>query len=256
MCCRQQSQKPKIYLFPDILLICKMQNPSFCTVNKCTLLCLKHTQTWKTQCLLCLFPSFSPSSLFHCLQALPFLQLICINGKCNDDPHVGTHTCTGERPSPPSNIDCKPSGTLRCEGKSFPRFTCSPPVTSFTKASLTLNDFSEGEEVGAPSECDENFHEKTERVVALSTGWYAGGSRCGKMIKITARNGRSVLAKVVDECDSKNGCDSEHAGLPPCRNNIVDGSDAVWEALKLNKDLGVVDVTWSLAQVRQPGLIN
>ncbi|KAH8499460.1 hypothetical protein H0E87_018088 [Populus deltoides] len=163
--------------------------------------CLKHTQTWKTQCLLCLFPSFSSSSLFHCLRALPFLHLICINGKCNDDPDVGTRTCTGESPSPPSNIDCKPSGTLTCKGKSFPRFTCSPPVSSFTKASLTLNDFSEGGEGGAPSECDENFHEKTERVVALSNG----------------------------------------------RNNIVDGSDVVWEALKLNKDLGVVDVTWSLA---------
>jgi len=160
--------------------------------------CLKHTQTWKTQCLLCLFPSFSSSSLFHCLRALPFLHLICINGKCNDDPDVGTRTCTGESPSPPSNIDCKPSGTLTCKGKSFPRFTCSPPVSSFTKASLTLNDFSEGGEGGAPSECDENFHEKTERVVALSNGRYAGGSRCGKMIKTTTRNGRSVLAKVVD----------------------------------------------------------
>lgn len=85
--------------------------------------------------------------------------------------------------------------------------------------------------------------------MALSTGWYAGGSRCGKMIKITysTKWKERVLAKVVDECDSKNGCDSEHAGLPPCRNNVVDGSDAVWEALKLNKDLGVVDVTWSLA---------
>ncbi|KAJ6984148.1 kiwellin-like [Populus alba] len=158
--------------------------------------CLKHAQTWKTQCLLCLFPSFSSSSLFHCLQALPFLHLICINGKCNDDPDVGTRT--GESPS-------------------------------FTKASLTLNDFSEGGEGGAPSECDENFHERTERVVALSTGRNAGGSRCGKMMKIRARNGRSVLAKAVDECDSKNGCDSEHAGLPPWRNNIVDGSDAVWK---------------------------
>jgi hypothetical protein len=35
-------------------------------------------------------------------------------------------------------------------------------------------------------------------VVALSNGRYAGGSRCGKMIKTTTRNGRSVLAKVVD----------------------------------------------------------
>nr|TKS13851.1 hypothetical protein D5086_0000049270 [Populus alba] len=58
------------------------------------------------------------------------------------------------------------------------------------------------DEGGAPSECDERYHAKTERVVALSTGWYDGGSRCGRMIKITASNGRS---------------DSEHGFLPPLR---------------------------------------
>lgn len=67
------------------------------------------------------------------------------------------------------------------------------------------------------------------------------------MIKITASNGKSVTAKVVDECDSRAGCDKEHAFQEPCRNNIVDGSAAVWEALGLNQDLGVVDVTWSMA---------
>ncbi|KAI5322360.1 hypothetical protein L3X38_031432 [Prunus dulcis] len=72
-------------------------------------------------------------------------------------------------------------------------------------------------------------------------------NRCGKIIRITASNGRSVTARVVDECDSRNGCDAEHAGLPPCGNNIVDSSAAVWNALQLNQDLGVVDVTWSMA---------
>lgn len=142
---------------------------------------------------------------------------------------------------------CQPSGTLTCNGQDYPKYDCSPPVTSSTKAKLTLNDFSEGGDGGAPSECDEQYHPKTESVVALSTGWYAGGSRCGKMIKITASNGKSVTAKVVDECDSQRGCDEEHAGQPPCKNNIVDGSDAVWEALELNKDDGIVDVTWSMA---------
>ncbi|KAI9194295.1 hypothetical protein LWI28_004872 [Acer negundo] len=128
-------------------------------------------------------------------------QLICTNGKCNDDPDVGTHVCsTGG-----------------------------------------------GGDGGDPSECDEQYHDNTELVVALSTGWYDGGSRCGKMIRITAAGiGKSVEAKVVDECDSMRGCDKEHAGQPPCKNNIVDGSDAVWDALELNKDLGVVDVTWSM----------
>ncbi|KAJ4725077.1 Kiwellin [Melia azedarach] len=180
-------------------------------------------------------------------------QLICINGKCNDDPDVGTHICTGGGGgggggSPPSpGNKCQPSGRLTCGQNSYPTYTCSPPVTSSTKAKLTNNDFSEGGDGGAPSECDGKYHDNSELVVALSTGWYNGGSRCGKMIKITANNGRSVRAKVVDECDSMRGCDKEHAGQPPCNNNIVDGSDAVWNALGLDKDIGIVDVTWSMA---------
>ncbi|CAL9156531.1 unnamed protein product, partial [Musa hybrid cultivar] len=35
-------------------------------------------------------------------------------------------------------------------------------------------------------------------------------SRCNKNIKINA-NGRTVLAKVIDECDSVNGCDAENS---------------------------------------------
>ncbi|KAH0997079.1 hypothetical protein GBA52_020943 [Prunus armeniaca] len=135
-------------------------------------------------------------------------QLICIKGKCNDDPDVGTHTCRGG-------------------GGSSPPDNCG--------------------DGGGASECDKRFHNNTERVVALSTGWFDKKNRCGKIIRITASNGKSVTARVVDECDSRNGCDAEHAGLPPCGNNIIDGSAAVWNALQLNQDLGVVDVTWSMA---------
>ena len=174
-------------------------------------------------------------------------QLICIEGKCADDPDVGTHICQGGSSPTPSGNNCQSSGSLQCNGQSHPTYTCSPPVTSSTKARLTNNDFSEGGDGGGPSECDEKYHNNSERIVALSTGWYNRGSRCGKMIRITASNGRSVTAKVVDECDSMRGCDKEHANQPPCRNNIVDGSDAVWSALGLNKDVGVVDVTWSMA---------
>jgi hypothetical protein len=137
-------------------------------------------------------------------------QLICINGKCNDDPNVGTNICSGgSSPSPPEG-NCQPSGTLTCGDNSYPTYTCSPPESSSTDAQLTLNDFSEGGDGGAPSECDESYHAKTELGVALSTGWFAGRSKCGSMIRISA-NGRSVTAKVVDECDSMHGCDSEHA---------------------------------------------
>ena len=145
----------------------------------------------------------------------------------------------GEGSSPPSQT-CESSGTLKCGGKSFPQFRCSPLVTSSIKASLTLNNFSQGGDGGSPSECDNKFHDNSERVVALSTGWYDNESRCGKMIRITASNGRSVTAKVVDECDSVNGCDSKHVGQPPCNNNIVDRLSSIWDALGLNQDLGVI----------------
>ncbi|XP_059430990.1 kiwellin-like [Corylus avellana] len=179
-------------------------------------------------------------------------QLICINGKCNDDPDLGTHECSGGGGgggggSSPDPTNCPPStSNPSCEGQSNPQY-CSPPVTSSTQAHLTWNDFSEGGDGGDPSECDERYHENTELVVALSTGWYDKGSRCGKMIRITANNGKSTTAKVVDECDSVNGCDKAHAFQPPCRNNIVDGSSAVWDALGLDQDLGDVVVTWSMA---------
>ncbi|KAI9075099.1 hypothetical protein K1719_042947 [Acacia pycnantha] len=127
-------------------------------------------------------------------------------------------------------------------------YRCSPAVSSSTQAILNLNDFSEGGDGGDPSECDGSYHSNSERVVALSTGWYDKGSRCGKMIKITASNGRSTTAKVVDECDSVYGCDREHAGTPPCANNIVNGSQAVWDALGLDSNVGEAQVTWSMAR--------
>ncbi|CAK9314390.1 unnamed protein product [Citrullus colocynthis] len=173
-------------------------------------------------------------------------QLICINGKCNDDPDVGSHVCSnGGGSSPPSGNACEPFGNLICKGKSHPQYKCSPRVTSSTRAILTNNNFSEGGDGGDPSECDEQFHDNSELIVALSTGWYNGGSRCGKKIRITARNGKSVVAKVVDECDSINGCDKAHDQQPPCRNNIVDGSNGVWNALGLDIDVGEEPITWS-----------
>ncbi|MBA0788647.1 hypothetical protein Gotri_000026 [Gossypium trilobum] len=68
-----------------------------------------------------------------------------------------------------------------------------------------------GGDGGDRSKCDEQSHDNFERIVALSIGWYDGGSRCGKMIRIMVSNGKSVTAKVVDECDSMHGCDEAHA---------------------------------------------
>ncbi|KAI3743835.1 hypothetical protein L1987_56902 [Smallanthus sonchifolius] len=58
---------------------------------------------------------------------------------------------------------------------------------------------------------------------------------------------RSVKAMVVDECDSTMGCDADHDYQPPCPNNIVDASKAVWKALGVSKDnWGDLDITWSI----------
>ncbi|GAA0180903.1 hypothetical protein LIER_30170 [Lithospermum erythrorhizon] len=171
-------------------------------------------------------------------------QLICINAKCNDDPEVGTTECGGGG-APPStgnlSTSCQQLGTLTCLGRSYPTYDCSPPVTSSTMAKLTFNHFSEG---GITSKCDGRVYGNDELIVALSTGWYDNGLRCLKMIKVMGGNGRSVEAKVVDECDSLHGCEEGHEGQPPCPNNIVDGSRGVWEGLGLDLHQGIVDVVW------------
>ena len=133
-----------------------------------------------------------------------------------------------------------------CEaGKMYPQYRCSPPITGDTRATMTINSFAQGGDGGGPSECDNKYHSDSELVVALSTGWYNGGSRCLNYIRINA-NGKSVLAKVVDECDSVNGCDADHDFQPPCPNNIVDASPAVWKALDIPKSqVGDYDITWA-----------
>ncbi|XP_057780664.1 kiwellin-1-like [Salvia miltiorrhiza] len=158
---------------------------------------------------------------------------------------------------------CKPSGTIKgttpppgecnqendsdcCKaGESYTTYKCSPPVSGSTKAVLTLNSFQKGGDGGGPSECDNKYHSDDTPVVALSTGWYTGGSRCLKNIVISG-NGQSVTAMVVDECDSTMGCDDDHDYQPPCPNNIVDASKAVWKALGVDEgDWGELDITWS-----------
>jgi hypothetical protein len=143
--------------------------------------------------------------------------------------------------------NCKTENGSECckDGQRYTTYECSPRVTDSTRAKLTLNSFAEGGDGGGASACPPyKFYDDSKKVVALSTGWYAGGTNCGKHIVIRADNGMTVKAKVVDECDSRNGCDEEHNFEPPCHKNVVDGSPAVWDALRLNKDEGHAWVTW------------
>ncbi|CAM0905867.1 unnamed protein product [Alopecurus aequalis] len=148
---------------------------------------------------------------------------------------------------PGTSGDCDKNNNPDCcaDGQQYERFLCSPPISATTWAVLTVNSFGKGKDGGFPSECDRAYHDDSEKVVALSTGWFNGMSRCGHNIKITARDGTSVSAKVMDECDSMNGCDAEHNYEKPCAYNIVDASPAVWNALGLDQNTGMVDVTWS-----------
>ncbi|XVF33352.1 hypothetical protein REPUB_Repub17cG0161200 [Reevesia pubescens] len=154
---------------------------------------------------------------------------------------------------------CKPSGKIRgkkpppnkCDsycckvGKLYDTYKCSPEVSDRTKATLTLNGFGAGEDGGGQCECDGKYHKDTELIVALSTGWFNKKKRCSNYINIYG-NGKSVKAKVVDECDSKMGCDADHSYQPPCDNNIVDASNAVWDALGVyGDDRGEMEIYWS-----------
>ncbi|KAK6920138.1 hypothetical protein RJ641_016042 [Dillenia turbinata] len=153
-------------------------------------------------------------------------------------------TIKGKKP-PPGQCNRENDSDCCKQGKLYTTYRCSPPVSSHTKATLTLNSFEKNGDGGAPSECDNQYHSDDTPVVALSTGWYSHGSRCLKHIRING-NGKSAIAKVVDECDSTMGCDSDHDYQPPCPNNIVDASKAVWEALGVPSDKrGEMDITWS-----------
>ena len=131
----------------------------------------------------------------------------------------------------------------------YENYTCSPPVSSSTPATLTINSFEDGGDGGGQSKCDDQFHSDDTRVVALSTGWFNENNKQRCLNKITIYgNGQSVQATVVDECDSTSGCDEEHAYQPPCANNTVDASKAVWEALGVpeeSDDWGKLEITWS-----------
>lgn len=191
-------------------------------------------------------------------------QLICTSGKCTDDPDVGTHICTGtgggsgpgtckpgtplQGRNPPSKNACNTDNGDECctSSKRYTTYDCSPAISSSTPAILTLNDFTQGGDGGGPSSCSGKYYSNTDKVVALSTGWFENGSRCLKKIRING-NGNSAVATVVDECDSRHGCDADHGYQPPCRNNIVDASAAVWDALGVPQDQqGQLSITWSL----------
>lgn len=170
-------------------------------------------------------------------------RLVCINGRCHDDLDIGTQICCN---TPlPSDGGCRPSGTLYCHGKSYQKYRCSPPITS-TRATLTNSDFSKSGG-GGPLECDGRYHNNSELIVALSIECYAGGSRCGHKIKTTSKKTEtSLTAKMVDECDSMRGCNSEHAGQPIVWSGLKRYYSILsYIYIKVLKNLKVSQIVWS-----------
>uniref|UniRef100_A0ACD6AKZ7 Uncharacterized protein n=1 Tax=Avena sativa TaxID=4498 RepID=A0ACD6AKZ7_AVESA len=95
---------------------------------------------------------------------------------------------------------------------------------------MTLNGFQKGEGGGGPAACDGQYHSDDESIVSLSSPWYYGGGRCGKLIAISDDT-NSVYARVVDEC---RGCDKE-----------VGASANVWRSLKIDPSAGELNIIWS-----------
>ncbi|KAH6779862.1 hypothetical protein C2S52_011099 [Perilla frutescens var. hirtella] len=149
----------------------------------------------------------------------------------------------GKKP-PPDH--CNEDDNICCiEGKYYTTYKCSPSVSASTKGVLYLTGFEKGGDGYKPSKCDNKYHSDDTPVVSLPSGWYNGGRRCLNNITISG-NGRSVEAVVVDVCDSSMGCDADHDYLPPCANNVVGASEAVWKVLGVPlKDWGELDITWS-----------
>ena len=70
-------------------------------------------------------------------------------------------------------------------------------------------------------------------IVAIATDLYAGGSRCGQTVYLSA-GGNTVQATVVDLCNMDHGCAAGN----------IDSTVAVWRALGLNTDLGRTRISY------------
>lgn len=77
--------------------------------------------------------------------------------------------------------------------------------------------------------------QESDKVIALPTSTYAGGSHCGAMIKITrVDNGATVVARVADSC-------------PTCVNSVsLDLSVGAFTAIATESE-GMVPITWQWA---------
>lgn len=187
------------------------------------------------------------SSMVSSLAAsLAVVLHVCASHDCFRYPLTGD-PCTVSGYLLGNSTNCTGGDTEDCcaAGVLYPQYLCSPPVTGETPASMVIGSFAQGGDGGGAASCDGRYHSDDETVASLSTGWFEGGSRCNRNITISG-NGRRVAATVVDECDSVVGCEEEQGFYPPCRNNRIVASPAVWKALAVPEALiGDYNVTWA-----------
>ncbi|XP_047052125.1 putative ripening-related protein 7 [Lolium rigidum] len=98
-------------------------------------------------------------------------------------------------------------------------------------AVMTLNGFQQGEGGGGPAACDGQYHSDEEFIVSLSSEWFDGGARCGRLINIQGPSNLHILATVVDECRD---CDNE-----------VGASAHIWRDFNLDPSVGEVSISFS-----------
>lgn len=154
---------------------------------------------------------------------------------------VGTCHASGYIESKGGSCSVRNAASCCQAGQTYPQYNCSPPVTSATSAIMYKTSFA-----NTTAECQNKTYTDNDVVVTLSTGWYNGGSRCMRNITINGNNGNSVTAQVVGECDSVHGCDADKGNSPPCAENIVMASPAVWEQLGIpQSQSNELDITWS-----------
>jgi hypothetical protein len=105
----------------------------------------------------------------HASFLLPAILLLtsCLDVEAQECNPSGV--MSGTNP-PPRQCNRENHSECCVEGKMYTTYQCSPPMSSQTKAILTLNIFEEGGDGGNKSQCDEEYHSNDTLVVALSTG--------------------------------------------------------------------------------------
>ncbi|KAE9460508.1 hypothetical protein C3L33_07593, partial [Rhododendron williamsianum] len=86
-------------------------------------------------------------------------------------------------------------------------------------------------------------HSDSTPIVALTTGWYNGGSRCLKEMAVAHQNATSTTWTTHRLWHCRPGGTTE--GAAPCPNDI-DATKAMWEVLGVPRDsCGKLDITWT-----------